>query len=846
MEDDKQPQRSRFTDELLKIQQDFMADTQEPALLGSPEFDNEPRRGEPSPLRTLHDPVMLSFEVGDAQPDMMGSSLAPSDILQTAEEASGPTPRILLPQGHFPMDDSATSPAEGTVPAAVSPGDIRSQEVESLTVAPSDITTSAEIPEAGSRHLPDRSTLFSERQYASLDNPADMTISEDENEASDTQHGLPDNEPKEFTVTLPFPANQRPFYDAMIMNSRADIESFCSVFSNEVLRTPKPSAVHKIEALFLKLLDVCDYPPELDAASWDAMSPKEVQKYLYESNAKYALIWDMLDLLRELPMKVLIVARSERLLRFLEALVVAEGYSFSRTGLQDMEFRHATSPIKIVLVLPDQALLDDPSDFELVFGFDFEFKRSVAAKRLALLTPAQKHPMVLSLVLTHSLEHLDLGITDKDPDIPELDRKNALVIALTKIRGMVVNPEMGRTVPPHKIAQHFANLLGGPADPFPFEPIELPDSILDVYLDATQPQERGFADEEEDINTKKRKLQDDFEEVEAKRQKLSALVPIVDINRVEALSPLIRCLGVEVLDEEDTSDEVTVPRALLKVMESKVNDQQKALEESRYREEELKRLVANLSRRNDEFSNTINTIHAHHRAAIEERSKFERERDSSEQKAKSLEARLQAAEEEKAKLVAELVEIKAAPAPAVREPGQGPTAAASEPAAASDLEKALEASEADIERYKKRYENSERDHDYTRQAYQNASRSAEELANENRELAAQVKDLTHKASENLRAIHETNVKSQVSALGRVNDELAVTLKEREWELDRLREELKVYKARRETRQSSVPRSPRMGVMSPRTGRAVQGGASRGSSPVQLETPQNHRWQHLRE
>ena len=321
---------------------------------------------------------------------------------------------------------------------------------------------------------------------------------------ADESHLLPDDEPKDFTITLPFPANQRPFYDGIIMESRPDIESFCRIFSNEVLRTPKPSAVHKIEALFLKLLDICDYPPHLDAASWDSMSPKEVQNYIYESNAKFALIWDLLALLRDMPTKVLIVARSERLLSFLETFAVVEGYAFSRTGLQDMQFEHARSPLSIVLALPDQDLQDAPSDFDLVFGYDFEFKRSVFADRLAQLQPGQKHPMVLSLVITHSLEHIDLCITDKDPDIPELDRKNALVVALTKIRGMIVNPEMGRAKP-HEIAQHFASLLGGPAEPRDYEPVPLPDSVLDVYLDPTQPDEGPF-DDEDGLNSRKRKL----------------------------------------------------------------------------------------------------------------------------------------------------------------------------------------------------------------------------------------------------------------------------------------------------------------------------------------------------
>lgn len=145
----------------------------------------------------------------------------------------------------------------------------------------------------------------------------------------------------------------------------------------------------------------------------------------------------------------------------------------------------------------------------------------------------------------------------------------------------------------------------------------------------------------------------------------------------------------------------------------------------------------------------------------------------------------------------------------------------------------------------------ERELGFTRDAYQTASHAASDLGNENRELVARNKDLEHRASDNLRQIHEANNRVQVEEYLRVQDELEVQLREREMEIERLREELKALKMRRETRQSSVPRSPRMGVMSPRAGR----GASRGSSPA-LDSPglpifgqqggNNSRWGHLRD
>ena len=182
-------------------------------------------------------------------------------------------------------------------------------------------------------------------------------------------------------------------------------------------------------------------------------------------------------------------------------------------------------------------------------------------------------------------------------------------------------------------------------------------------------------------------------------------------------------------------------------------------------------------------------------------------------------------------------------------------ATATEPAAPAEPthpEKDWEAAQTEVLRIKKRVENAERDLEYTREAYQNASQAASDLGNENRELAVRISDLEHRASENLLAVHKANVENQVKELVRANDEVAVTLREREAEIDRLREEVKAFKARRETRQASVPRSPRMGVMSPRA--RMPGGLSRGSSPVPLEAGLqmfgqqggNGRWGHLRD
>ncbi|CAI4213761.1 unnamed protein product [Parascedosporium putredinis] len=629
-------------------------------------------------------------------------------------------------------------------------------------------------------------------------------------------------EVKEYMVTLPFSSSRRPLYDDIILQSRPDIEDFCQVFHNEVLRTPRPSSVHKIEKLFLSLLNICDLPPELDARSFKKLSPKEIQNLAQHPQP---------------PQKVLIVARSEKILFLLENLVVAEHYAYSRTGLGDMKYDHAQWPINIVLSLPNQPLVERTSDFDLIIGFDYEFKRSNVASRLSDYTPSEsRQPMVLQLVLTHSIEHLDLSITEKDPDMPSFDHKNAIVIGLTKLRRLILNPDVGRE-PPHETAARFANQLKYYSEDFTWEPIPIPDEIFNFYLESSQPAEI------ESLQSKKRKL-DDTESLATKRRRISnKSASMVNAEQVEALAPIIRCLGPEALDREDLKHETLVPTSLLAAMEVKFNERSAALQELRALVKELRQMNEDLQMQNNSYAKST--------AAV-----------------KKLSERLSATQEAKSKLAKELAELKATHAS--NEPSDGPAPAALAGAAPRlprmQQLQSLRKRPRDPEAYE---EGGERgaELDYTREAYQNASQSASDLGNENRDLTSRIADLEHKASENLRQIHQINLENQAARLARLNDEQAATLREREWELDRLRDEVRILKAaRRETRQASVPRSPHMGVMSPRAaGRAVTAGAaapgvggppSRGSSPAAAtdasgvplfgQQPGNGRWGHLRD
>lgn len=158
----------------------------------------------------------------------------------------------------------------------------------------------------------------------------------------------------------------------------------------------------------------------------------------------------------------------------------------------------------------------------------------------------------------------------------------------------------------------------------------------------------------------------------------------------------------------------------------------------------------------------------------------------------------------------------------------------SDPADGSALgvtEKLLQDSRDQIERLEKRLATSHTTEEYIRQSYQDASSTVTSMRSENEELKRQNADLQQKASDNHTKIHEINKQNMAKQFARQIAELQARLNQREAELDRTREELRqIRNGRRETRQVSVPRSPRTGMMSPRPPR-VAGSVSRGASPA---------------
>lgn len=242
-------------------------------------------------------------------------------------------------------------------------------------------------------------------------------------------------------------------------------------------------------------------------------------------------------------------------------------------------------------------------------------------------------------------------------------------------------------------------------------------------------------------------------------------------------------------------------------------------------------MVRSLEARLYDHVSTIKKLEPKLRQAIADRRKFQVERDT----AKSQEAALTQSIEARINEIAKLKEDKVN---AERELGTARIAltnsAVPEVAQLAKTEEQLRTLQADKERLEKRISNMQKDFEFTRDSYQKASSYTTELRNEVLELQEQNTILLRKASENSIRVAEIQRASEATDREERIDELEALLRDRDQELRKKTEELKIKtNGRRETRGTSVPRSPRMGsgAMSPRPRFAQPAGGSRGGSPA---------------
>jgi chromosome segregation ATPase len=248
-------------------------------------------------------------------------------------------------------------------------------------------------------------------------------------------------------------------------------------------------------------------------------------------------------------------------------------------------------------------------------------------------------------------------------------------------------------------------------------------------------------------------------------------------------------------------------------------------------EEQLRQLVKGLEARLEDHVSTIKKFQPKLKQAIADRGKFQAERDAAKSQAVTLTSAIETRvaeiakfREEKATLETELATARAALS----------NSTVPDIAKLAQTQEQLRTLQAEKERLEKRIASMQKELEYARELYQKASSHTSELQNELSELREENDMLQRKASENTIRIAEIQRANEAKEREERIDELEALLREREDVLRKKTQELQIKtNGRRETRGTSVPRSPRMGsgAMSPRPHFARPTGGSRGGSPA---------------
>lgn len=328
---------------------------------------------------------------------------------------------------------------------------------------------------------------------------------------------------------------------------------------------------------------------------------------------------------------------------------------------------------------------------------------------------------------------------------------------------------------------------------------------------------------------------------------LKYATPRADTSRPQVLINVPHT-ALQVLAEKVCSYKVTMLlRVDIWLTLPKFSDYEHRLEASN-RDAEYRAVITSLEKRVKEYERSTHIIYETERVALQDRSRFEGEKRKIEAAMQSAAAQAEREAEKARRKISELETT-------VARLTQDPNASDPQDTPLARSEKLLQEAQAKIAMLEKRLENAHKEADYIRSTYQDAASRASELQAENNQLRKQNEDLSEKAAENSVRIHEIQERNTAHIYLQQIAELKAQIQSRDMELERAREELRQLKnGRRETRQSSVPRSPRMGMMSPRTiARGYGGPSSRGASPaasgdgMQFYGQQsgNGRWDHLR-
>ncbi|KAJ9424848.1 hypothetical protein FOXG_01557 [Fusarium oxysporum f. sp. lycopersici 4287] len=628
-------------------------------------------------------------------------------------------------------------------------------------------------------------------------------------------------------VTLPMQASRRSYYGEVIEDHKDEIQAFSRCFTGETPEEPSEELIKKIDSLFYRLFEICDYPQDVIGSVLETLPSSELARYCCDANPKFSFLFELMAALDGKEKEILIVVGTKELMRLLFKLAEAAKVECSAENINQHAKFASFARISIALTSEDF----DPFSFDVIIGYDFHYPSSLIARQLCDNT-VRKSPLVLRLVTTYSIEHV-YGPLD---GATALEVKNAILASTVSASRYLEEPERGY-YEPHEVAEIFANYFNGITDTLNWEPQGIPDDVLDIFENPGTQTQLPFTGDALYGNDLKRKHFNDEGDGDAKRMRTLPLRDLPTDTNNPPMPIAVRQMLESASLRSGTRDRkamISVPLVTLETIQEQIDEYKRQTAQAGEVEVELKSYISRLDKELKDHRKTLSKIESSNRAALQDRTVAERERLRTEGVAA---AAAKVAQKEKEKQQQRIDELESV----IARLNQNPESAKREEAL-SEVKGQLQLSES-------RRTSALSDVDFMKSRYQDVDAQALRLANENKSLKIQNEELEQKASENLRAIHAQNVAMERQELLEQIASLQAQLQQRDAELYNANQRLASVSNGRNTRGGSMPRSPRVpSGMSPRPRAAFS--ASRGTSPIGPGQPfvgqqaGNGRWNHL--
>ncbi|KAI0844568.1 hypothetical protein F5Y00DRAFT_248311 [Daldinia vernicosa] len=796
----------------------------------------------------------------------VGSSAGPQPDIQEAPIAQAPASRDISPltpvnltsqsflvppletaadntssDHQLPVPETTQTPVEqekeaelgleesGPVEVAVEVGYDAHEEEQPATLDPSALTLSIEHDMDVSPSMPVHDALHTSLQ---IPDPDEFIIPHEEEE---TPLGYPRSllpyvptGPNEYLVTLPFYNPCRPVYNDVLRDNEELIREYNAAFLVSPHQTPHPTTVSKIDEMFSRLFDICDLPPFIETTT--TMTPAELTKHVVNTNAKFAFVAELLVYLAEenSDKKVLILSRPGKVMDFLGNLIETRGYRYIRSGLEIVGPSSAEHSLTVAISSTLDNSSSIPEDIDVVIAYDHTYRPELLPQRV------RERSILMVLTNICSIQHLNMRVSE---NLEPLERKNVLVLALVRAMRYIEDVDDSLIVKFHLAAETFCKYIQDPDDDdFYWEPYEVPEDVFeDLHAASSQSQVSqsvlGPFGTDQLPGSRKRSHEGEDDDISSKRPRVSQPTVVTHVSHIsDSLKGLI---GDDTVDESPKAM-LSVSVGKLEKLSAKVTSLKAKLRESQMREKQFRQLSDRSKKEVDNYASTVRLVQEKYMNSLKDRGTYEDEYYKAKEEALAASASLDSKRRElddlKEKFAEQEKRLSATHESLLK-------SANPEVAKMARLEKELEESKIKVQILEKKAALANNELEYAKNAYQDASQRAAELQTENRALEQRVEELHRKADDNMVQINQIYAESESKELLRLLNEQKSIVRDRDLELIRLRDELRMLKEnRRGTRQSSVPRSPRLsafGVNSPRNGgRTTKGSSSsRGTSPA---------------